>query len=168
MDFKVETISLNLGELKQVIREIDDAIDRHQRLKALCEQIVQLQQGGKVSSSAPSPVRGARRGRRRGGKKPLREYIVEVLAASSEPMGGSALRDAVTDAGYKTRGTDKSFYTAVYNAAKNEPRIVKIGKAFALGEGGAPKSTKKKRGRPRKKPGRPRKKPGRPRKSVSA
>jgi len=137
VEFKVQNVTIDKFELSRIIASLDDAIERSQRVKALCEEIltVQDQPRGVFSSSRPS--RGASARHTNGARGPRRDrtlatVIREVLEKSKKRLRPGELRDRVLDAGYQTRAKPSSFYVSVFSTAKKIPGIDKTKAGFAL------------------------------------
>jgi len=61
----------------------------------------------------------------------LRERIREVLRKAKGPVAPFALRDAILASGYPTK-SPKTLYSAVFAAAKADPRVKKTASGFEL------------------------------------
>ena len=124
MKINIQDVNINPGELEKIILSLEDAIARNIKVKELCEEILSVQKaaGGKA---------GRNNGRPRGGKT-LAQAISEILKKSRKPMRPIDLKNRVLAAGYKTSAKPQSFYTAVFNTAKQIPGIVKTREGFRL------------------------------------
>ena len=133
MKINVQDVSINPGELEKIISSLETAISRNTRVKELCEEILEVQK------SSTSGLRknggkgeGGRRNKRLQGGKTLAETIVEVLSSNRGPLRPIELKNKILAAGYKTSAKPQSFYTAVFNTAKQLPGIVKTRDGFSM------------------------------------
>ena len=124
MKINIQDVNINPGELEKIILSLEDAIARNIKVKELCEEILSVQKaaGGKA---------GRNNGRPRGGKT-LAQAISEILKKSRKPMRPIDLKNRVLAAGYKTSAKPQSFYTAVFNTAKQLPGVVKTRDGFSM------------------------------------
>ena len=56
MEFKVENVTIDSVELRKVISSLENAIERNQKIRKLCEEILTVQE----EPSGAAPRRGAR------------------------------------------------------------------------------------------------------------
>ena len=133
MKINVQDVSINPGELEKIISSLETAISRNTRVKELCEEILEVQ---KSSTSGlrknGGKGKGGRRNKRSQGGKTLAETIVEVLSSNRGPLRPIELKNKILAAGYKTSAKPQSFYTAVFNTAKQLPGIVKTRDGFSM------------------------------------
>ena len=133
MKINVQDVSINPGELEKIISSLETAITRNTRVKELCEEILEVQ---KSSTSGlrknGGKGKGGRRNKRPQGGKTLAETIAEVLSSNRGPLRPIELKNKILAAGYKTSAKPQSFYTAVFNTAKQLPGIVKTRDGFSM------------------------------------
>ena len=133
MKINVQDVSINPGELEKIISSLETAITRNTRVKELCEEILEVQ---KSSTSGlrknGGKGKGGRRNKRPQRRKPLAETIAEVLSSNRGPLRPIELKNKILAAGYKTSAKPQSFYTAVFNTAKQLPGIVKTRDGFSM------------------------------------
>tara|TARA_B100001750_G_scaffold233283_1_gene233333 strand:- start:1002 stop:1451 length:450 start_codon:yes stop_codon:yes gene_type:complete len=133
MKINVQDVSINPGELEKIISSLETAISRNTRVKELCEEILEVQ---KSSTSGlrknGGKGKGGRRNKRPQGRKTLAETIAEVLSSNRGPLRPIELKNKILAAGYKTSAKPQSFYTAVFNTAKQLPGIVKTRDGFSM------------------------------------
>ena len=148
---KIENVQISPKSIRAVLKALDKAIAKHTEMKQLIEHLLVVQENGGregvVLARGPGrPIIPGRRGRRLRGEKTLREAIVDVLKANRGPLKPVELRDKVLESGYLTTATAQSFYTAVFNTARNEPSVAKTPGGFQLKKSAAQagkKSSKK-------------------------
>lgn len=133
MKINVQDVSINPGELEKIISSLETAIARNTRVKELCEEILKVQESS-VSGLGGNGGNGksGRRNKRPQGGKTLAETIAEVLSSNRGPLRPIELKNKVLAAGYKTTAKPQSFYTAVFNTAKQLPGIVKTRDGFSM------------------------------------
>ena len=133
MKINIQDVSINPGELEKIISSLETAIARNTRVKELCEEILKVQESS-VSGLGGNGGDGksGRRNKRPQGEKTLAETIAAVLSSDRGPLRPIELKNKVLAAGYKTSAKPQSFYTAVFNTAKQLPGIVKTRAGFSM------------------------------------
>jgi hypothetical protein len=126
MKINIQDVNINPGELEKIILSLEGAIARNIKVKELCEEILSVQK-----AAGSKAGRNSKNGRPRGGKT-LAQAISEILKKRRKPMRPIDLKNRVLAAGYKTSAKPQSFYTAVFNTAKQIPGIVKTREGFSL------------------------------------
>ena len=161
MDIHVTNVTIEPKGLQDAISQLDAAIAKNQRLKALCEELLRVQgesvpaagrrgrRGRPKGSGRPRKASNARSsaggnsaggssagGRRRAGQPTLADVLRTILAKSGGSVRPKDLRDRVLRSGYQTKSNPDNFYVTVYNTAKKAKDIVKTDDGFALGTSG--------------------------------
>ncbi|MBN1441213.1 MAG: hypothetical protein JXA90_00825, partial [Planctomycetes bacterium] len=147
---EVRNINIEPSSIREALADLEAAIAKSTQMKELLEQLLALSTGD--GAKARSRRRGRPKGKRSkaqektaakgSGRKAargmtLRQAIVKVLKSAGKPLRPIDLCRKVLDAGYKSKATAESFYTAVFSTAKKEPMVQKLDKAFALKKGAA-------------------------------
>ncbi len=145
-NLKIQEVKVSPDSVRAAITALETAIRKHTQMKQLLDELLSVQDG--ANRARPTGARGRRRG-----SKTLRQVILEVLKASKRPLRPVELRDRVLDAGYQTTAKPISFYTAVFNAARQDPEVAKTVGGFQLKAHARRKGSKKgkKRGKRGKK-----------------
>ena len=151
MNLQLKNVEIDPKSLRSTIRSLEEAIERNEKLKSLCEELLSIQEGGTAKKArrgrpprAAAKKSSAKRGRRtRKGGPTLGEVIVKVLSSRKKPVAPVELRDLVLKAGYETASSLKNFYITVYNTAKNTPGVKKTKEGFSLAGGNAAAKPKK-------------------------
>ncbi len=130
-----------LLEAKRQDEELRDLMDERDRLRRELERVeerireIEERRLARIGRRAQSPIVVRKR-------KTLKEYIVEVLQESGEPLTAGEIRRRLVDKGFLGGGTNpRSFYNTVFQALQRYDVFEKVGKRYRLrGEAGEVKT----------------------------